>query len=242
MENRVGFAKELAKLNLSHVERAIALLWYYRQTQEFEERTAAELANDLHDEGFPKPNITWFRSNLTKSRFTVKGRRAGSFQLDVRRLSELDDKYSDLLKVKKVKVSDKIIPGEWINGTRVYLEKMVYQINGSYEFGFYDACATLCRRLMESLIVDVYISSKRAHDIQNNGVFFGLEKLINTIKSDKSITIGRNTPKTMLEIKQLGDTSAHDRVYITQQQDIDDIKARYRRMIKDLLNAAGINK
>ncbi len=242
MESRQGFARALANLSLSHVERAIAFLWYYRQTQEFEERTAYELANDLHDEGFPKPNVTRLRYNLTKSRFTVRGRRAGSFQLDVRRLPDLVENYGDFLKVRKVEVTDQIIPSEWVNGTRVYLEKMVHQINGTYEYGFYDGCAALCRRLMESLIVEIYISSGRVREIQSDGVFFGLEKLISTIRSDKKITFSRNTPKTMTETKQLGDTAAHDRVYITHQQDIDDVKARYRRMIRELLEAADIKK
>ncbi len=242
MESRKGFARQLAKLSLSHADRAIALLWYYTQTQEFDERTAAELANDLFDEGFPKANVTRLRTHLTKNRFTVRGRRSGSFQLDLRRLSELDHKYGALLKIKKVDVTDQIIPKEWVDGTRVYLEKMVHQINGTYDYGFYDACATLCRRLMESLIIEVYISSGRVHDIQSSGVFFNLEKLISTIRIDKNITVGRNTPKTMIEIKQLGDTASHDRVYITHQQDIDDVKARFRRMIRQLLDAAGINK
>ena len=51
MADRSRFAKGIASLELSHTDRAISFLWYYRQTQEFEERTASELANDLHDEG-----------------------------------------------------------------------------------------------------------------------------------------------------------------------------------------------
>jgi hypothetical protein len=242
VQSRSGFARALGGLSLSHTERAIAFLWYYRQTQEFEERAASELANDLHDEGFPKPNITRLREELTKSKFTVRGHRAGSFQLDVRRLSELDEKYSPLLRVKIVDVSDRILPNEWVEGTRVYLEKLVHQINGTYEYGFYDACAALCRRLMESLIIEVYISSSRGHEIQHNGAFFGLEKLIATVRTDKKMALGRNSPKTMTEIKQLGDVAAHDRVYVTQQQDIDDIKAKYRRLMRELLVASGIGK
>ena len=53
MNKRKEFATKLAELDLTHVDRAIALLWYYRQTQEFEERSAFELANDLHDAEFP---------------------------------------------------------------------------------------------------------------------------------------------------------------------------------------------
>lgn len=240
MTSRRDFARRLADIALPHVARAIAFLWYYRQTQEFEERTASELASDLHEESFPKPNITRLRKQLARSRFTVRGHRQGSFQVDVRRLSELDAKYGAFLKIKSVEVSDSMIPNEWVDGTRTYLERLVHQINGCYDYGFYDACAALCRRLMESLIIETYISMKRHHEIQNNGVFCGLDQLIGYISSDNSIVLGRNTSRTMKEIKQLGDTSAHDRVYITHQQDLDDLKARYRRMIKDLLAAAGI--
>ncbi len=242
MADRTRFAKAIASLELSHTERAISFLWYYRQTQEFEERTASELANDLHDEGFPKPNVTRLNRDLARSRLTIKGRRTGSFQIDVRRLADLEGKYGEFLRTKKVEVQDSVIPADWVTGTRVYLERLVHQINGSYEYGFYDACATMSRRLMESLIIEVYINDGRHHEIQNDGVFLGLERLIAYVRSDKKLTLGRNTPKTMTEIKQLGDTAAHDRVYITSKQDIDDLLARYRRMLQDLLSACGIRK
>ncbi|NKE72168.1 DUF4145 domain-containing protein [Candidatus Manganitrophus noduliformans] len=242
MADRSRFAKGIASLDLSHAERAVAFLWYYRQTQEFEERTASELANDLHDEGFPQPNVTRLNRDLGRSRLTIKGRRAGSFQIDVRHVSNLEEKYGQILKTKKVDVQDSVVPGEWVKGTRVYLETLVHQINGSYEYGFYDACAVLCRRLMESLIIEIYIHNSRHHEIQNSGVFLGLEKLIAHIRTDDKLMLGRNTSKTMTEVKQLGDTAAHDRVYITSKQDIDDVLARYRRMIQDLLAACGIRK
>ena len=157
MVNRSEFAKQLAKMTLSHVERAVALLWYYRQTQEFEERSASALASDLHELGFPKPNVTLLRKSLSSSRLTIRGRQKGTIQVDVRRLPGLDQQYSDILKVKKVEVEGKLLPKEWFVGTRSYLERLVHQINGTYQFGFYDACATMCRRLMESLIIEVYV-------------------------------------------------------------------------------------
>lgn len=242
MADRSRFARGIASMDLSHADRAVAFLWYYRQTQEFEERTASELASDLHDEGFPKPNVTRLNRDLARSPWTIKGRRSGSFQIDLRRLSDLEEKYGQFLTVKKVDVRDSVIPNDWVKGTRVYLEAMVHQINGTYDNGFYDACATMIRRLMESLIIELYIHGGRASEIQNNGVFLGLERLIAHVKSDKKLTLGRNTPKTMTDIKQLGDTAAHDRVYITSKQDIDDILPRFRRMLQDLLAASGIRK
>lgn len=69
-----------------------------------------------------------------------------------------------------------------------------------------------------------------------------LDKLISHITTDKGISLSRNTPKTMRDIKQLGDTAAHDRTYITPQVDIGDLRARYRRLIQELLTKAGITK
>ena len=242
MVDRLRFAGSIASLDRSHSDRAIAFLWYYRQTQEFEERTASELASDLHDEGFPKPNVTRLSRELAKSRFTIKGRRAGSFQIDVRRLSDLEQQYGQFLETKRVDVKDSAIPSDWVRGTRVYLERLVHQINGTYEFGFYDGCATISRRLMESLIVEIYIHVGRHHEIQKDGVFLALERLIAHVRADRNLTLGRNTPKTMTDVKQLGDTAAHDRVYITSKQDIDDLLPGYRRMLQDLLAASGIRK
>jgi DNA-binding ferritin-like protein len=95
---------------------------------------------------------------------------------------------------------------------------------------------------MESLIIEIYIYNGRHHEIQNDGVFLGLEKLIAHVRADRKLTLGRNTPKTMTDVKQVGDTAAHDRVYITSKQDIDDLLTRYRRMLQDLLASCGIRK
>ena len=242
MNNRKDFTSKLAELDLTHVERAIALLWYYRQSQEFEERSASALADDLHEADFPRPNITRLREELRKSNYTVRGKQKNTFQLDIRKVHELDSKYSSLLKIKKHQPNDSILPSSYVIGTRKYLEDIVRQINSSYELGLYDCCAVMCRRLMESLIIEIYIQTQRQSEIQNNGFFAMLEDLIKYICSDGKISLSRNTPKIMKDIKQLGDTAAHDRIYITEQQDIDEIKTKYRRMINELLVLAKIRK
>ena len=241
MKSRAEFAQSLATKELTHEERAIALLWFYRESQEFDERTAGELAADLHDEGFPKPNVSRLGAGLRRSRLTTRGSRQVSFKIDVRRLDDLRAEYGELAEFRKIAVADTVLPSEWFKGTRPYLEKLAYQINGSYEYGFYDGCAALCRRLMETLIIDVYVNSKRHHEIQRDGVFLPLDQLIKHIQGDKAVPIGRNSPKTYSEVKQIGDTAAHDRVYITNALDIDDVKQRYRTVIQELLELGGYN-
>ena len=114
MVSRGDFSRHLAKLDVSHTERAVAFLFYYRETQEFEERSASELAGDLHDEGFPKPNVTRLREGLSKSKYTTRGSQPGLYQLDVRRIGDLETLYGQLLKRRKVSVSKHLIPPEFL--------------------------------------------------------------------------------------------------------------------------------
>jgi hypothetical protein len=157
-------------------------------------------------------------------------------------MTDLDGRYLPLLGVVEVKVEGAVLPPEWFKGTRFYLEKLCHQINGAYEYGFYDASAVLSRRLMESLIIDVYVSKGIHHEIKPGGTFLMLDGLITHIRSHKGIVLSRNAPKSMEAIKQLGDTAAHDRTYITQAKDLDDAKASYRRLIQELLTLAGLMK
>ena len=242
MGSRRDFAQGLASLDMGHADRAVAFLWYYRVTQQYDERSPRELASDLHEEGFPKQNVSRLAESLRKTPYTVQGSRKGTYQIDIRKLPELDNLLAPLLKQTIVHVSDTILPAEIVAGSRHYLEKIVHQINGAYQYGFYDCCAVLCRRLMESLIIETYISQSRQAEIQNAGVFLALEKLIARIRSDPKVTLSRNSPRTMDETKQLGDAAAHDRTYITQQIDLDEIKPRYRRLIQELLGTCGIRK
>jgi hypothetical protein len=242
VKTRETFCRSIAKSDLSHCERAIALLWFYRRTQQFEERSSSELSDDLRDEGFPRANPTRLHRDLAKSRFTIRGKRAKTFQLDLRRLGDLDARYGETLGVVDAPVEGAILPPEWFNGTRFYLEKLCHQINGAYEYGFCDGSAVLCRRLMESLIIEVYISKGLHHEIKPGSAFLMLDGLISHIRSHKTIVLSRNAPKTMEAVKQLGDTAAHDRTYITQPKDLEDMRASYRRLIHELGILAGVMK
>jgi len=240
MNDRKIFAERLSQLNLKRVEQAIAFLWFYRRTQTFEERAASELAGDLAEEGLGRPNVTDLRRDLIKNKQTVQGTRPNTFQLHTKYVSELDAKYGPLIDLKIVDTSPSVIPDSFVQGTLPHLEQLVRQINGSYNQTFYDACAVLSRRLLESLIIEVFIHKKLVAEIRVNNSFLTLDKLIRKIANHSQIILGRNTPAAMEKIKSLGDTAAHDRTYITQPQDIDDLKPLIRRTIKELLTLADI--
>ncbi len=240
MSDRSSFVGHISQLDLSRVEQAIALLWYYRQTQSYDERTAKELAEDLNEEKVGKPNVTVLNRHLSKSKMTVRGKRDKSFQIHTKYLGDLNAKYSEYLSIKKVTVDDVILQSSLVKGTKKYLEEMVREINGAFQYGFYNSSAVILRRLMESLIIEVFIKNSLVNDIRVNNAFLMLDDLIKKITSHPQIVLSRNAPKTMKLIKELGDTAAHDRIYLTQPQDIDDNKLAFRRLVQELLHLAGI--
>lgn len=181
MTDRKTFAERISQQNLTRVEQAIALLWFYRRTQTFEERTASELASDLAEEGLGRPNVTVLHNELAKSRQTVKGNRPKTFQLHTKFIPDLDRKYASLLELKDVDTSPSVIPDSFVQGTRPHLEQLVRQINGAYNSTFWDASAVLIRRLLESLIIEVFIHKKLVHEIRVNNTFLMLDKLIATL-------------------------------------------------------------
>ena len=50
-----------------------------------------------------------------------------------------------------------------VRGTRGYIERVSHQANGTYANGWYDACAVMIRRLLETLIIECY----EAHKIED---------------------------------------------------------------------------
>ncbi len=46
--------------------------------------------------------------------------------------------------------TQQVLPHSVVRGTRGYIERVVNQANGAYENGWYDACAVMLRRLVET--------------------------------------------------------------------------------------------
>lgn len=240
MDDRRQFLQRLAERNPSRLEQAIALLWYYERTQLYTERSATDLARDIEEDGFGRQNITHLRNSLRASRATVSGAVRGTYRINAARFQELSNDLSQLLDIDEPEATSSVIPMDFVNGTRTYLERLVRQINLSYDAGLYDATAVLTRRLAESLIIEVYIHQGREQEIRQDGSFLMLNGLINHIVADPLVVKSRNFSQVVNVIKDVGDTAAHHRTYITPKEDIDDNRAQVRRIINELLILSGI--
>ena len=137
--------------------------------------------------------------------------------------------------------SEQVLPSALFRGTRGYIEKTVAQINITYETGSYDATAVLVRRLIETLLIEVYEARGEQAQVKgSDGNYLQLSGLIAKALGQSAWGLGRNTKAALHSLKQSGDLSAHSRRYNALRTDIDDVKLGLRVAAEELLHLAGL--
>lgn len=134
-----------------------------------------------------------------------------------------------------------VVPRSVVRGTRGYVEKVTNQANGCYENGWYDACAVMVRRLIETLIIETYEKHSITHKIKNGqGDFFYLRDLIGHCLSESTWNLSRNCKQALPKLKDVGDKSAHSRRYVAQRGDLEPLLADIRLVVQELIFLAGL--
>src|SRR5258706_15276262 len=134
-----------------------------------------------------------------------------------------------------------MLPHAMVKGTRGYIERVVFQINGCYEKGWFDGCAVMMRRLIETLIIECFEKHHIAHKIKNNpnGDFLYLRDLIEKLLQEPTWNIGRNAKQALPKLKNVGDQSAHSRRYNAHREDIEKLADDFRTVCQELIYLAG---
>ena len=131
--------------------------------------------------------------------------------------------------------TDSVVPIGLIRDTRTYIESIVHQINGSYEQGWYDACAVMMRRLTETLLIETLNRKGFEAKIKTaDGDYVPLDRLIG-IATSGLIELSRDTKRELSTVKSLGDKSAHNRRFCARRGDIDNIKLHFRAAVEELV-------
>lgn len=134
-----------------------------------------------------------------------------------------------------------VLPHSLVSNTRGYIEKIVYQVNGCYEQGWFDSCAVMIRRLIETLIIEAFEHRNISANIKRpSGDYFFLADLISAALRESTWTLGRNTRSALPRLKDIGDQSAHSRRFIAQRADIERIIPELRTVTQELLFLANL--
>ena len=236
------FCQRLAAEPFTETDKAMALIWFADRISPREKVSVREIADQMHEVGLTKQvNTSRLVMNLSSRSEVV--RVVGTyddFRIALARKPALNGQFEPFLKHRRAAVSGAILPDGAVTGTRPYLETIAHQINGCYDCGFYDGCAVLCRRLIESLLIEAFAHAGQLSAIQQNGSLFYLDDIIAKAKSGSPIHLARSTGKVLDKIKEIGDTAAHDRYYTTTEQDIAEFRSGLRKVVSELLTLSGI--
>lgn len=236
--NEVEFLHLLHDRGVTIFERSIGLLWWMSRDDPTRGLTAREICSALEATGLPTQNASRLNARLAMDRRTSKVGNTGAWRLHPRARSELTNEYADFIKPAPPKDTGSVIPTALVTA-RGYLERVVYQLNAAYDSQLFDCCAVMCRRVLESLIIEVYEHAGKADEIRgSDGHFLMLNGLVNCFENDKCFTPGRNALQGLRDFKKLGDLSAHNRRFNARKEDIDRIRDGLRVAIEELAHLA----
>lgn len=234
------FLAALADASFSQTDRAVALLWWGELVGGRTSMSANEVAQEMVTAGYAKQNVSRLRTQLTRDRRTAKADR-NTFRIRVNAFVAVEEQFGTYLNSRPLRPSDSVVPRELFEGTRGYLEKVVAQLNGSYDAGFYDCCAVMSRRLLETLIIEVYENLRRSAELKDaDGHYRMLSGLVAHLEVDSTVTLSRNGVAGLREFKQLGDLSAHNRRFNARKHDIDRVRNGLRVVAEELLSLSGL--
>lgn len=215
------------------------LIWYAHTAQGQERITTGDvriLYDTLH---LVKPNISENLTRLYERKILLKDSRG--YYMEGGNRAALDSDYLSFVQDSPIEVGDDIIPIAMIQGTRPHLERLAWQVNGSYQYKFYDGCAVLMRRMVESLLIEVFVKAGHVDKIRTGTEFMMLAGIISITKNRQYVQLARGSDQILEDVKYIGDRSAHNRTYLSTQNDVKDIIPRFRTVIGELLHLADIH-
>jgi len=244
MSEVASFFTSISALDLNEVDIAVAVLWLLDQAEPGIEVSATELARRMHEASIRGAvNASRLAGKLAGHSDVVRGKARNAFRIRLGSKSSLTQRYGEYLGPTAPVVDDHILPHMLITNTRPNLEAIALQINGSYQFQFYDSCAVMCRRIAEMLLIEAFDAQGHGAAIKGpDGNYFQFNELIGRAQSGQYFKLARNSPKTLERVKTVGDTGAHHRSYITMKRDVDDLKFDLRHLITDLIQLAKIQR
>jgi hypothetical protein len=99
----------------------------------------------------------------------------------------------------------------------------------------------MTRRLLETLIIEVYEAHGMAPKIQRaDGEFYFLSDLIDRVIAEKAWNLSRNSKRALPRLKDIGDKSAHSRRYNAHRSDLEKVEDDIRVVVQELIYLANL--
>jgi len=224
--------------SLRTLDRVKAILWWVGREDGKIGLSTNQLSKIIEDAGYPKQNLFRLNQQISADKLISRVPRENAWRLHPVGRRSLDPLYQSLVnRPIKINQTDSLLIPDLFKGTRGYIEKVVFQINVSYSTGLYDCCSVMCRRLLETLIIEVYESTKCADEIRDaDGNYLMFADLLGLFEKNKELRMSRNGLQGLKDFKKLGDLSAHNRRFNARKEDIDHVRDGIRIASEELLH------
>ena len=226
-------------------ERAKLLCFYHYKEDGNTTFTMANIAIWLEECNFNKPNTSRLKDHLTKGKgksFLASRNVKGAIEFVPSALQALERDLGTLwIDTVTIESNNELIEEAKFCGKRLFLTRLIQQINFTYGNNCYDACAVLMRRLFEVLLILSYQNKGIESDITKpDGSHKMLEGIVKDAVQNKVLGVPVRISKNFDSFREVGNNSAHSITYTAGKLDIDSIVRDYRVMLEDLYNRAGL--
>jgi hypothetical protein len=125
-----------------------------------------------------------------------------------------------------------------------YITRLIPQINGCLERGYFEACAMMIRRLAETLICELYASRGWEGELKDPTTheFVGLRAMVNKICGDQRIGLNKRIQDGLKTTKDLGDIAAHDFKVRIRKSDLEGVRSSFRFTCERLIYEIGLKR
>jgi len=235
------FCHELHPLGLDGTQEALAILWFHDEKTRDIAMSAGELARIILGSGLGNPHSTRLGESVRKTGMVLKS--GSGFRLKSLSRAQIQKWLQPILGAKKPEVEQDLgfLPKAVWKDTRGYIENVCAQLNGCFQFEFYDAASVLVRRLVETLIIECYERLGREAEIKgSDGYYAMLRDLVNKATGAGGLTVGRDALRALKDVKELGDRSAHNRRYNAVRADLEKVQSGIRVAVDEMINLASL--
>lgn len=132
--------------------------------------------------------------------------------------------------------SDSLYPLVIFENTPSYLKSFAKEASACYDFGLYNSCLFMLRKICEILIIELFESKTLEGKIKNpKGDYFQLSDLIKSVISEGSWKLSKIVKENLPKIKLLADSSVHSKRFRARKTDIDPMKTDLRIVFEELI-------
>lgn len=238
-----GFCEVVKKSNRNNAEKALAVLWYFDHAHLGTSKTAGQLTKVLGDHHIGTPNQTALAEAIRKTKLANEAKSGFSLKPGSRKI--IRDWLPDLDGIQPaIDQASGYLPEPIWKNTRGYIEEVCRELNGSFHHAYYNAAAVMLRRLLETLIIEVYEHLDREIEIKDGGgnylMLSDLAERAGGENGHKGINLGRDLKKALKEARNVGNWSAHARRFLANAGDLTKFQAGMRLLAQELIQIADL--